>query len=125
MIYRARVKRSICLGMASGHVLQIEAQQDYYRHAVEIFRTLDDRKALASTLANLALCTLDPALAEEAIDIAHQIGWYSGEAYACMTAGYVHSFYGQVRREPVPLAAQSGTGPGHRPYAVAGRSTYI
>jgi DNA-binding CsgD family transcriptional regulator/energy-coupling factor transporter ATP-binding protein EcfA2 len=83
------------LGMTSGHVLQLEAQQDYYRDAVVIFRTLDDRKALASTLANLALCTLDPALAEEAIDIAHQIGWYSGEAYACVTAGYVLSFYGQ------------------------------
>ncbi len=83
------------LGMASGHVLQIEAQLNYYRDAVEIFRTLDDRTALASTLANLALYTLDPALAEEAIDISHQIGWYSGEAYACMTAGYVHSFHGQ------------------------------
>jgi DNA-binding CsgD family transcriptional regulator/energy-coupling factor transporter ATP-binding protein EcfA2 len=83
------------LGMTSGHVLQLEDQQDYYRDAVVIFRALDDRKALASTLANLALCTLDPALAEEAVDIAHQIGWYSGEAYACVTAGYTHSFYGQ------------------------------
>ena len=83
------------LGMTSGHVLRLEAQQDYYRDAVVIFRALDDRKALASTLANLALCTLDPASAEEAIDIAHQIGWYSGEAYACVTAGYVRSFYGQ------------------------------
>jgi len=83
------------LGVTSGHVLQLEDQHAYYRSAVKIFRALDDRKALASTLANLALCALDPALAEEAIKIAHQIGWYSGEAYACVTAGYVHSYYGQ------------------------------
>jgi DNA-binding NarL/FixJ family response regulator len=83
------------LGMTSGHVLQLPAQQRYYQDAVGIFRTLDDRMALASTLANLALCTLNSVMAEEAIAIAHQIGWYSGEAYACVTTGYVYSFYGQ------------------------------
>lgn len=86
------------LGMTSGHVLQLRAQLDYYQEAVMIFRTLDERKTLASTLANLALCTLQPPLAEEAITIAHQIDWYSGEAYACLTAGFVHSFYGHFRQ---------------------------
>ena len=81
------------LAMASGHALEFQDQIDYYRDAVMIFRKLDDRKALASALANLALPRLDPALAEEAIDIAHQISWYAGEAYACVTAGYVHSYY--------------------------------
>lgn len=82
------------LGMTSGHALQLAHQLAYYREAVTIFRSLDDRKALASALSNLSLCSLDPVLSSEAIEISHQIGWYSGEAYACITAGYVSSFFG-------------------------------
>lgn len=83
------------LGMTSGHVLHLADQLAYYRSAVEIFRELDDRKALASALSNLTQCTYDPRYAEEAIDIARQIGWHSGEVYAYNVAGYVHSAYGR------------------------------
>ena len=83
------------LGMTSGQMMRSDAAQDYYRLAVAIFRQLDDRKALASILANLANWTFDMVLAEEAVQIARQIGWYSGETYACVSLGYMHSWSGR------------------------------
>jgi DNA-binding NarL/FixJ family response regulator len=83
------------LGMTNNQVLRLTASQEYYRAAIAIFRELDDRKMLASSLANLALSTLEPSLAEEAIATAHQIGWHSGEVYGCIVLGYVHSVHGR------------------------------
>ncbi|MFN2203176.1 MAG: helix-turn-helix transcriptional regulator [Caldilineaceae bacterium] len=82
------------LGMTTGHVLMLREQHAYYVAAADLFRALDDRTGLASTLANLALCALDVTCAEEAVDLARSIGWYSGEAYACQTAGYVAAAHG-------------------------------
>jgi DNA-binding CsgD family transcriptional regulator/Flp pilus assembly protein TadD len=86
------------LGMTNSQVLRLEASQNYYRDAMTIFRELDDKKMLASSMTNLAANTLDQPLAEEAVDIAHQIGWYSGEAYACIMLGYMISFQGHFSK---------------------------
>jgi DNA-binding NarL/FixJ family response regulator/tetratricopeptide (TPR) repeat protein len=71
-----------------------------YDRAIDLFRELDDRRGLASSLATAALnggstlfdCEVivsrDPAgwlrLAEEGLTHAREIGWRAGEAYALM-----------------------------------------
>ena len=69
----------------------------HYQRAVELFRELDDRRGLVSSLATLALCgpsyMHDPSVSpeslteaiemgEQALKIAREIGWRSGEIYA-------------------------------------------
>ncbi|HEX6777706.1 MAG TPA: AAA family ATPase [Ktedonobacterales bacterium] len=65
--------------------------------AVALWREIGDRQWLSSSLATLALCGVcyhtdkaipathcKPASAEEALQLAREIGWYPGEAYALM-----------------------------------------
>lgn len=92
------------LGLASimgGDLVQATA---YFEEAVALFRELDDRQALSSSLAtrivrgwayrtetmvsgaaDLAECASD---AETALEIARDIGWRAGEAYALLELGY-------------------------------------
>jgi DNA-binding NarL/FixJ family response regulator len=75
----------------------------YYEQAIALFRELDDRQGLIFSLANylmrgaayvldtvvcqttsLAACLRD---AEEARQLARQIGWRAGEAFVCMYMG--------------------------------------
>ncbi len=57
----------------------------YYEEAIAILRELDDRQALASSLANLAEVLLSVEHGQEAVQLAREIGWRSGEAYALGT----------------------------------------
>ena len=81
-------------GQINGDLFQGVA---YYRRAMEFFYELDDRRGLVSSLATLALCgpsylhnpsfspfNLPEAIekGENALRIAREIGWRSGEIYA-------------------------------------------
>lgn len=92
------------LGMASqlnGDLVQGVA---YYRRAIALFGELDERPGLTSSLATLTLCgptylhdtsvspmNLAEAIekGEQALKIAREIGWRSGEVYAlwCLCSG--------------------------------------
>jgi tetratricopeptide (TPR) repeat protein/DNA-binding CsgD family transcriptional regulator len=85
------------LGMTSQMNGDLFQAVSHYKRAIELFRELDDRRGLVSSLATLALCgpsfIHDPSLSpfnldeaieqgEQALKIAQQIGWRSGEIYA-------------------------------------------
>jgi DNA-binding NarL/FixJ family response regulator len=87
------------------------ASAQYYDRAITIFRQLDDRIGLSSSLAVNAIhggncmeettysppVTLEYVLttSSEAYDIAHEIGWRTGEVAADMYAGYALVLYGE------------------------------
>jgi tetratricopeptide (TPR) repeat protein len=86
----------------------------YYDQAVALFRQLDDRRGLASALATFAergmlyyneFLPTPPirpdeaqAEAEEAVRVAREIGWRSGEAYALVVLGGLWDAQGQYER---------------------------
>lgn len=88
------------------------AQQ--HARAIELFRLLGDKKGLISILPNASITT-SPAVAEtvfvvvreveecerdlvEAVNLARQIDWPAGEAYAQLTTGVVLASFGQFGR---------------------------
>jgi DNA-binding CsgD family transcriptional regulator/Flp pilus assembly protein TadD len=75
------------LAMNSNMCGDAEGTVIYYERAIPILRELNDRQTLSSSLANMALYTLSLEQANEAIQLARDIGWRSGEAYAlgCMS----------------------------------------
>jgi DNA-binding CsgD family transcriptional regulator len=78
----------------------------YYQQAIPILRELEDRQTLASSLSTLSAYTLDEAQAREAVELARDIGWRSGEAYGLEYLGQLlaqRGDYGQGLR-----AVQSG-----------------
>ncbi len=101
------------LGMASqinGNLIQGTA---YYQRAVELFHELDDRRGLVSSLATLALCgptyLHDPSVSpyglaeatekgEQALKIAREIGWRSGEIYSMCCLGISLGPQGEYQR---------------------------
>lgn len=85
----------------------------YYRRAIDLFRQVDDRKSLVSALATSVMLSpgfvtgtiLSPEgvrlpqlrqVAEEAVELAHQISWRSGEAYSLFTLGYAYEAEGNL-----------------------------
>lgn len=85
------------LGLASYNVGDLVGGSEYLLQAVALFRELDDREGLSSSLAMRSLgdgwyttCTLVPAVelhqgvsdSTEALALAGEIGWRSGEAFA-------------------------------------------
>jgi ATP/maltotriose-dependent transcriptional regulator MalT len=66
----------------------------YYERAITILRELNDRQTLSSSLANLSIYTLNEALVREAIELARQIAWRPGEAYALEYLGMLLAFRG-------------------------------
>jgi ATP/maltotriose-dependent transcriptional regulator MalT len=85
------------LGMTSQINGDLFQAASHYKRAVELFHELDDRRGLVSSLATLALCgpsyihdssltpfNLNEAIekGEQALKLAQQIGWRSGEIYA-------------------------------------------
>ena len=66
----------------------------YYERATHILRELNNHQTLVSTLANLALSTLNEGAAREAINVAQEIEWRSGEAYALHNLGLILSTRG-------------------------------
>jgi len=101
------------LGMASqinGDLIQGTA---HYQRAVELFHELDDRRGLVSSLATLALCgpsyMHDPSVSpfslaeaiqygEQALKIAREIGWRSGEIYSLYCLGINLGPQGEYQR---------------------------
>ena len=101
------------LGMASqinGNLVQAAA---HYQRAVPLFQEMDDRRGLVSSLATLDLCsptymhevTVSPfKLAEgiehgeQALKIAREIGWRSGEIYALSCLGISLGPQGEFQR---------------------------
>jgi DNA-binding NarL/FixJ family response regulator len=67
----------------------------HYRRALALFEDLGDRQGMASSLMML---TANGMLAdgERAIEIAHEIGWRDGEAYAHVRLSYAHAFRGSI-----------------------------
>jgi DNA-binding CsgD family transcriptional regulator len=76
------------LAMTSNQSGDAAGTVTYYERAIPILRGLQDWQILSSSLANLALYTLSQEHAQEAVKLAHDIGWQSGEAYAlnCLAA---------------------------------------
>jgi len=87
----------------------------YYRQAIALFRELDDRQGLSSSLAILAErggwtlwgdVTVVPSVnlnevvaeANEAIQLAREISWRSGEAFALIALGGVYYSKGDYAR---------------------------
>lgn len=85
-----------------------------FERAIALFRELDDRQGLASALATYAergILFYDApfshlnisrgdsvAQAEEALRLAQEIGWRSGEAYALAVLGGLYGSYGEMGR---------------------------
>jgi ATP/maltotriose-dependent transcriptional regulator MalT len=57
----------------------------YWEQAIAVLREINDRQTLASSLANVVMYTLNLEQAYEAVELARDIGWRSGEAYALGT----------------------------------------
>jgi DNA-binding CsgD family transcriptional regulator len=85
-----------------------------HQQAIALFRALGDKKSLISTLPNASIGT-SPAVAEtlfiavrsleacerdaiEAVELAHQIDWPAGEAYAELSTGVLLASFGHFGR---------------------------
>jgi predicted ATPase/DNA-binding CsgD family transcriptional regulator len=66
----------------------------YYQKAVAILRKLDDRQRLASSLIFLNVLTLNESQVREAEEIAREIGWHGGQAFALAQLGNTLSLLG-------------------------------
>ena len=73
------------LAMTSNQSGDAEGTVTYWHRAIPILRELNDCQTLSSSLANVVMYTLDLEQAHEAIELARDIGWRSGEAYALGT----------------------------------------
>ena len=94
---RGLVETLDLLGMTSQLNSDLAQSHQFYQRAIALWRASSDRRGLASSLASLPLCAAIylknsdvPAISlaeatrwsEEAIQIAREIGWRAGEAYA-------------------------------------------
>ncbi|MDX1687467.1 MAG: AAA family ATPase, partial [Candidatus Promineifilaceae bacterium] len=68
----------------------------YYQRAIPVLRQLNDRQTLASSLTMLSNYTLDEALVREALDLAREIDWRAGEAFALVYLGSLLAYRGDV-----------------------------
>jgi DNA-binding CsgD family transcriptional regulator/Flp pilus assembly protein TadD len=77
------------LGMATMQCGDLIQSRAYYQQAVTLFEALNDRQGLASSLTSLAFIggTFHFGEAERAVQVAREIGWRSGEAYALIMLG--------------------------------------
>jgi DNA-binding CsgD family transcriptional regulator len=92
------------LGLATMHSGDTRRGADYYERAIRLYRELDDRRGLSTSLAMLAplgtFHSLVPIVlapgsrprpageAEEAVQIARDIGWRAGEAFVLAQLTY-------------------------------------
>lgn len=77
------------LAMTNGQYGDMLATAAYYEEAIPILRQLNEKQTLASSLTNLASMTLEIAQIQEAVALAQEIGWRSGEAYALENLGFI------------------------------------
>ncbi|MCB0195959.1 MAG: DUF2791 family P-loop domain-containing protein [Anaerolineae bacterium] len=94
------------LAMTSNQAGDAVATIAYYKRAIPILRELNNRQTLASCLTNLAYYTLDERQVREAIKLAQEIDWQSGEAYAMENLGLILSIRGDYGQGLT--AAQNG-----------------
>jgi DNA-binding CsgD family transcriptional regulator len=91
-------------GLASTHDLiatahgitgNIAASTNHYRRALPLFESLGNRQGMASSLTML---TTNGSIAdgERAVEIAREIGWRDGEAYAHLRLSTAHAFLGSI-----------------------------
>ena len=73
------------LAMTSNMCGDVEGTLAYYGQAIPILRAMNDRQTLSSCLANMSLYTLNQDDAEEAVQLAQNIDWRSGEAYGLVS----------------------------------------
>jgi ATP/maltotriose-dependent transcriptional regulator MalT len=66
----------------------------YYERAIPLLRELNDRQTLASSLTMLSNYTLDEAQVREAVELAREIDWRAGEAYALAYLGSLLAYRG-------------------------------
>ncbi len=101
------------LGMTSQINGDLVQGAEYYQRAVEFFHELNDKRGLVSSLATLALCgptylhdsSVSPfnlakssERGEQALKIAREIGWRSGEIYAMCCLGISLGPQGEYQR---------------------------
>ncbi len=86
------------LAMTSNMCGYMTDTMTYYERAIPILRALNDQQTLASSLANLSLFTLDEAPALEAVELAREIEFRAGEAYALGNLGFIAAFKGDYGR---------------------------
>lgn len=82
------------LAMANGQYGDFPITAAYYEQAIPILRDLNEQKTLVSSLTNLASITLDITQTREAVSLAREIRWRSGEAYALQNLGYILAIRG-------------------------------
>ena len=98
------------LAMTSNQSGDAEEAVTFWQRAIVILRELNDRQTLSSSLANMVMYTLDLEQAREAIELARDIGWRSGEAYALGTlsqALFARGNYGEaltIRTQSLEIA---------------------
>ena len=98
------------LAMTSNQSGDAEKAVTFWQRAIVILRELNDRQTLSSSLANMVMYTLDLEQAREAIELARDIGWRSGEAYALGTlsqALFARGNYGEaltIRTQSLEIA---------------------
>ena len=103
-----------CLGMASFNCGDLVGSMRYYEQALALSQVLNDRAAMSSIWANLTYSggsylteTLvweptplseEARTGESARQLARQVGWRAGEAYALIALGQTHGYRGDYRR---------------------------
>ena len=80
------------LAMTSNMCGDVEETLAYYGQAIPILRAINDRQTLSSCLANMSLYTLKQDDAEEAVRLAQNIDWRSGEAYGLVSVSWTLFF---------------------------------
>jgi tetratricopeptide (TPR) repeat protein len=124
------------LGMASYLTGELPAAKDFFTQAVSLFREVDDRQGLVSSLTMQTLArggaldrTVAPAggpesvsqPAEEALAVAHEIGWEAGEVFAEFTLALAAGIRGDYAHalEYAERAQELANRIGHRQWTVA------
>ena len=83
------------LAMTSNQSGDIVGTVEYYTRAIPILRELNDLQTLCSSLTNLSVYTLDEMSIYEAVELARQIEWRAGEAYALQYQGFILNLLGK------------------------------
>jgi DNA-binding NarL/FixJ family response regulator len=102
---RGRAETLDLLGVVADASGDLPRMRTFYEKATDLYRSLDDRKGVVSTEANVSVLagayslfeTISlrggvsaaeaQAAGERVVDLAHELGWRSGEAYARLTLG--------------------------------------
>lgn len=119
----------------------LPASKEYLRHATRLFREQNNQQALASALPTLMLThgsydgdtvkvasgSVEEALSygEEGLNIAREIGWHAGTAYALIHIGYFQGLQGRYNHalDSIHQGLDLATNIAHREWITAGHTT--